>query len=66
MENIKNKLNNIFFNFIKQPFITSIVSTIFLLILMQIVIPFDPMLLLINLLLVYWAIKCKYAVIEQC
>ena len=63
MENIKNKLNNVFFNFIKQPFLCSIISTILLLILMQCILPFDPMLLLVNLLLVYWAMN-KYMVIE--
>ena len=60
MENIKN----ILFNFIQQPFLCSITSTTFLLILMQFTIPFDPMLLLLNLLLVYWAIRNRYMVME--
>mgnify|MGYP000997140718 CR=1 FL=1 len=61
---MKNLLNKISLKLIQNPFITSIISTIFLLILMQSILPFDPMLLLVNLLLVYWAIKCEYVVMK--
>jgi hypothetical protein len=61
---VKISLNNISIKLMQNPFIISIVSTIFLLILMQFIIPFDPMLLVLNLVLVYWAIRCKYVVIE--
>ena len=61
---MKNLLNKISLKLIQNPFITSIISTTFLLILMQSILPFDPMLLLVNLLLVYWAIKCEYVVMK--
>jgi len=61
---MKILLNNISIKLIQNPFITSFLSTIILLILMQFTISFDPMLLALNFVLVYWAIKCKYMVIE--
>lgn len=61
---MKDLLNKIYFKLIQNPFITSIISTIFLLILMQFTIPFDPMLLVLNLILTYWTMKTNFMVIE--
>lgn len=63
---MKNISNKIILKLMKFPFITLILSTIVLLILMQFAIPFDPILLILNLALIYWAIRSKYVVIKQC